>query len=135
VGIVAFGRGKSWTRASWLPFVQLIVGGLAIVLMSLCRNVWLVVPLVLVLGGVSATVMIHIDAKLQEHVDDERRGAVFAARGILTSLTMIVAFWLQIGTPVFRDTPPETVLRWLGFCAAGTSLLTLLAMRSKVRAT
>ena len=135
VGIVAFGRGKSWTRASWLPFVQLIAGGLAMVLMSLCRNVWLVVPLVLVLGGVSATVMIHIDAKLQEHVDDERRGAVFAARGILTSLTMIVAFWLQIGTPVFRDTPPETVLRWLGFCAAGTSLLTLLAMRSKVRAT
>jgi len=115
--------------------VQLIVGGIALVLMSRCSNVWPVVPLVVVLGAVAATVMIHIDAKLQEQVEDKRRGAVFAARGMLTSLTMIVAFWLQIGTSVFRDTPPETVLLWLGFGSVGTALLTLLAMRSKARAT
>ena len=135
LGIAAFGRGKPWTRANWLPFVQLIVGGIALVLMSRCGNVWPVVPLVVVLGAVAATVMIHIDAKLQEQVEDKRRGAVFAARGMLTSLTMIVAFWLQIGTSVFRDTPPETVLLWLGFGSVGTALLTLLAMRSKARAT
>jgi DHA3 family macrolide efflux protein-like MFS transporter len=135
LGIVAFGRGKPWTRASWVPFVQLVAGGIAMALMSMCRTVWPVVPLVVVLGGVAATVMIHIDAKLQEQVEDKRRGAVFAARGMLTSLTMIVAFWLQIRTSVFRDTPPETVLLWLGFGAVGTAVLTLLAMRPRARAT
>jgi MFS family permease len=134
LGIVAFGRGRPWTKANWLPFVQLIAGGVAMALMSRCRNVWLVVPLVLVLGGVAATVMIHIDAKLQEQVEDQRRGAVFAARGMLTSLTMIVAFWLQIGTAAFRNTPPETVLLWLGCGAIGAAVLTLLAVRSRGRA-
>src|ERR1041384_730324 len=135
LGIVAFGRGRPWTKANWLPFVQLIAGGVAMALMSRCRNVWLVVPLVLVLGGVAATVMIHIDAKLQEQVEDQRRGAVFAARGMLTSLTMIVAFWLQICTSVFRKTPPETVLLWLGFGSVGVAVLALLAVRSKARVT
>ncbi|HUK83682.1 MAG TPA: MFS transporter [Verrucomicrobiae bacterium] len=135
LGIVAFGRGQPWTRANWLPFVQLIVGGLAMALMSRCRNVWPVVPLLVVLGAVAATVMIHIDAKLQEQVEDKRRGAVFAARGMLTSLAMVVAFWLQIYTSILRDTPPETVLLWLGFGAVATAVLTLLGMRSKARVT
>ena len=127
LGIVAFGRGKPWTRAHWLPFVQLIVGGVVMMLMSLCRNVWLVVPLVVVLGGVAVTIMIHIDAKLQEQVEDQRRGAVFAARGMLTSLAMVVAFWLQFGTAVFRRTPAPTVLFWLGIGSIVTTVLALAA--------
>jgi DHA3 family macrolide efflux protein-like MFS transporter len=134
LGVVAFGRGKRWTRANWVPFVQLIAGGIAMVLMSLCRNVWPVVPLIIVLGGVSATVMIHIDSKLQEEVEDKRRGAVFAARGMLTSLAMIVAFWLQIGTATFRETPPETIMLWLGFGSVAVAVLTLLGVRSKAHA-
>jgi hypothetical protein len=132
LGISAFGRGKPWTRATWLPFVQLTVGGVAMVLMSQCRNVWLVVPLVVVLGGVAATIMIHIDAKLQEQVEDQRRGAVFAARGMLTSLTMIVAFWLQIQTALFRDTPAATVLLWLGIGSiAATALMAITLVGSE----
>jgi hypothetical protein len=82
---------------------------------------------------VAATVMIHIDAKLQAQVDDVRRGAVFAARGMLTSATMIVAFWLQFGSAVFRRTPPPTVLWWLGLGTLVAALLTLLAMRARAR--
>lgn len=135
LGIAAFGRGKPWTRANWLPFVQLTVGGVAMVLMSECRNVWLVVPLVVVLGGVAATIMIHIDAKLQEQVADQRRGAVFAARGMLTSLTMIVAFWLQIRTAVFRDTPAPTVLLWLGIGSISATALMVIALVGRQRLT
>ncbi|HUJ09994.1 MAG TPA: MFS transporter [Verrucomicrobiae bacterium] len=133
LGIAAFGRGKPWTRASWLPFVQLVVGGVVMLLMSRCRNVWLTVPLVVVLGSVSATILIHIDAKLQEQVADQRRGAVFAARGMLTSLAMIVAFWLQIETKIFRDTAPPTVLYWLGIGSVGATVLMALLMLSRRR--
>jgi MFS family permease len=133
LGIVAFGRGRAWTRANWLPFVQLTAGGVVMVLMSGCRNVWLVVPLVVVLGSVAATIMIHIDAKLQEQVKDQRRGAVFAARGMLTSLAMIVACWLQIFTAVFRDTPAPTVLFWLGIGSIGATVLLVLAMWARRR--
>ena len=133
LGLVAFGRGESWTRANWLPFVQLIAGGVTLALMSVCRNLLLVVPLMIVLGGVASTVMIHIDAKLQEQIADQRRGAVFAARGMLTSLAMIVAFWLQIYTAVFRDTPAPTVLFWLGIGSIVAAILTLAALRARQR--
>jgi MFS transporter, DHA3 family, macrolide efflux protein len=131
IGIAAFGRGKPWTRANWLPFVQLVLGGAMMMLMSVCRNVWLVVPLVIVLGSVAATIMIHIDAKLQEQVEDQRRGAVFAARGMLTSLAMIIACGLQIWTAVFRDTPPPTVLFWLGVGSMATTIVLGLAARGR----
>jgi len=135
VAIAAFGRGKPWTRANWLPFAQLILGGLMLLLMSVVRNVWLVLPLIVVLGGVAATIMIHIDAKLQEQVEDQRRGAVFAARGMLTSLAMVIGCGLQIWTAVLRETPPPTVLGWLGIGSMATTVLLALTFWGRRRPT
>ncbi len=129
IGLAAFGRGKPWTKSEWVPFVQLVLGGVALWLMSRTAEVWRVVPLMVALGAVGATVMIFIDAKMQEQVEETRRGAVFAARGMLTSLTMLVAFWLQFGTKFFQETPSETILEWLGIGAVASAVLTLAAMR------
>ena len=101
VGVGLIGRGKSWTKSTWLPPAQLILMGIMLSLLGLTRNVWIAAALLVVLGAIAATVLIPIDAKLQEEVDDKRRGAVFAARGMLTSATMIVALWLQFGTEFF----------------------------------
>jgi MFS family permease len=135
LGIGSFSRGKAWTQADWLPFAQLIVAGGALLALSQTTNVWLAAGIVVVLGAVASTVLIHIDAKLQAQVEDIRRGAVFAARGMLTSATMIVAFWLQFGSGVFRRTPPPVVLWWLGIGTLAAALLTLLALRARTRAT
>ncbi|MEI8062674.1 MAG: hypothetical protein WCH84_01275, partial [Verrucomicrobiota bacterium] len=56
---------------------------------------------------------------------------VFAARGMLTSLTMVVAFWLQFGTEFFKLTPAPTVLLWLGLSAGAAAGLVLLLARKK----
>lgn len=133
LGIVAVGRGRAWTKAMWLPFVQLMIIGVMLVLLGMTTNLWLVAGLFAGLGAVGATVLIPIDAKLQEQVDDQRRGGVFAARGMLTSATMLVAFWLQFGSDVFRRTPATTVLHWLGVGAAGAAALALLATRRRRR--
>ncbi len=133
IGVGVFSRGKPWTQADWLPFLQLIVAAAALIVLSLTTNVWVAVPLVIVLGGVAATVVIHIDAKLQAQVEDVRRGAVFAARGMLTSATMIVAFGLQFGSAAFRQTPPPTVLWRLGVGTLAVALLTLLAVRLRAK--
>jgi MFS family permease len=133
LGIGSFSKGKAWTQADWLPFAQLLVAAGALLALSQTTNVWLAAGIVVVLGAVASTVMIHIDAKLQAQVEDVRRGAVFAARGMLTSATMIVAFWLQFGSAVFRRTPPPTVLWWLGLGTLVAALLTLLAMRLRAR--
>ncbi len=93
--------------------------------MGLTARVWITVLLLFVLGAIAATILIPIDAKLQEEVDDKRRGAVFAARGMLTSATMIVAFWLQFGTKLFQRTPAPQIMLWLGFGSIAAAVLTL----------
>jgi hypothetical protein len=100
-------------------------------LLSLTANPWVAAALLIPLGAIVATAIIVIDAKLQEQVDDRRRGAVFAARGMLTSATMVVAFWLQSGTELFRQTPAPTILQWLGIGSIVAAGLTLLAVRVK----
>jgi len=117
IGLVLLGRGKAWAHSGWVAFFQLLLAAVALIGLGLTTNVWLAALLVVVLGGVSVTVLIYIDAKLQAQVEDVRRGAVFAARGMLTSLTMVVAFVLQISTDSFKLTPAPTVLLWLGVSA------------------
>jgi len=135
LGIGAFSKGRAWTQADWLPFAQLVVAAGALVALSKTTNVWLAAGILVVLGAVASTVLIHIDAKLQAQVEDKRRGAVFAARGMLTSSTMIVAFGMQFGSAVFRRTPSPTVLWWLGIGTLVAALLTLFATRVRSRAT
>jgi len=52
---------------------------------------------------------------------------------MLTSATMVVAFWLNFGSGLFRRTPAPSMLLWLG---AGTTaiagVLGLLALRSRL---
>jgi predicted MFS family arabinose efflux permease len=134
LGIVLLGRGKAWVHSDWVPFFQLLLAAGALVALGLTTNVWLAALVVVVLGGVSATVLVYIDAKLQAQVEDVRRGAVFAARGMLTSATMVVAFWLQFGTQLFKRTPPPKVLFWLGIGTIGATALLALAMWGRRRA-
>jgi MFS transporter, DHA3 family, macrolide efflux protein len=129
VGIGLVGRGESWTKATWLPFVQLLLVGGVLILMGLTARVWITVLLLFVLGAIAATILIPIDAKLQEEVDDKRRGAVFAARGMLTSATMIVAFWLQFGTKLFQRTPAPQIMLWLGFGSIAAAVLTVATLQ------
>lgn len=128
-GIAAIGRGKKWTRSVWLPVVQLILAGGVLILLGRVTSPWMAAPLLTLLGAVVATAFIPIDAKLQEEVDPQRRGAVFAARGMWTSITTLVAFWLRFGTKLLEDTPPPTVLMWLGLAAVGAALLTGVVLR------
>ena len=134
LGIALVGRGKPWTKANWLPFVQLLLVGGVLILMGLTARVWITVLLLFVLGAIAATILIPIDAKLQEQVDDVRRGAVFAARGMLTSATMIVAFWLQFGSQLFKQTPAPQIMLWLGFGSIAAAILSLATLRGGKRA-
>lgn len=129
LGIVAIGHGGTWTKAMWLPFAQLIAIGGLIVVLGATTNVWAAAALFVGLGAIGATVLIPIDSKLQEQVDDQRRGAVFAARGMLTSATMLVAFWMQFGSELFRRTPAPTVLQWLGVGSVAVAAASLLVVR------
>ncbi|MGO9246545.1 MAG: MFS transporter [Verrucomicrobiia bacterium] len=129
LGIGMVGRGKPWTKATWLPFVQLLLVGAVLILMGLTARVWITVLLLFVLGAIAATILIPIDAKLQEEVDDKQRGAVFAARGMLTSATMIVAFWLGFGNEWFQHTPAPQIILWLGFGSIAAAVLTLATLQ------
>jgi predicted MFS family arabinose efflux permease len=134
LGILLIGRAKAWTRSIWLPPVQLVAGGVAIWMLSQVQNPWLAAPLILLIGAVGATSIIPIDVKLQEQVSEARRGAVFAARGMFTSATMLVAFWMKFGTSVLRTTPPPTVLMWCGAGAVLVAAGTAWVLRRRVAA-
>jgi predicted MFS family arabinose efflux permease len=131
VGIVAIGRAKPWAKSIWLPFAQLLLGGVMLGLLSVTRNPWVAAVWLLALGAVAATALIPIDAKLQEEVEEQRRGAVFAARGAITSATMLVAFWVQFGSARFKATPAPRVLLWLGAASVASAVLTFVALRRR----
>ncbi|HUI08536.1 MAG TPA: MFS transporter [Verrucomicrobiae bacterium] len=131
LGMFVIGRAKRWTRSTWLPVVQLAMCGALLVVLSRMTSPWLAAAVLVVLGVVAAPLMIPIDSKLQEQVDEKRRGAVFAARGALTSATMIVAFWLQFGTAFFRETPAPTILLWLGVGSIAIAVVAALALRAR----
>ena len=100
-------------------------------ILSQTVNVWVAAALLAALGAVGATVLIPINAKLQDQVDDQRRGAVFAARGMLTSVMTLSAYWLQFGTTLFPRTAASTTLLWLGLGAFLSSFLALMAVRNE----
>ena len=133
LGMIAIGHAKQWTRAIWLPFVQLTMVGALLVMLSRTTNPWFVAMVLIPLGAVAAPLMIPIDSKLQEQVDEKRRGAVFATRGMLTSATRCVALGLQIWSPVLRQAQSPTILLWLGCGTVAAALLLLLAMRVRDR--
>lgn len=131
LGIAALGRGGPWTRSGWLPLAQLVAAAAGLGALGLTSTVWIAALILFGMGAIGATVLIPIDAKLQEEVADARRGAVFAARGMLTSATMVVAFWLQFGTRILRETPAPTVLLWTAGGSLVAAGLTFLAMRRR----
>jgi MFS family permease len=131
IGIVALGRGRPWAKSIWLPFVQLLIGGVMLGLLSVTRNPWVAAVWLLAMGAVAATAFIPIDAKLQEEVEEPRRGAVFAARGAFTSATMLVAFWVQFGSAAFKKTPAPVVLGWLGVASVVSAGLTFVVLRRR----
>ncbi len=130
-GIGLLNLKVQFMKSDWLPVGQLSLAALALFWLSKTQHSWVAVPGVFILGAVAASVLIYIDARLQAQVEDVRRGAVFAARGMLTSATMIVAFWLQFGTNLFKRTPPPTVLLWLGIGTLVAAVLTLFALRAR----
>jgi len=128
LGMFAVGRAKRWTRAVWLPYVQLAAVGALVFLLSRMTDPWLAAVVLVPLGAVAAPLMIPIDSKLQEQVDEKRRGAVFATRGMLSSATMVVGFWLQFGTAFFRETWSAKILWWLGIGTVAAVALTVLTI-------
>jgi MFS family permease len=123
-GIGSLSTQHRWTKSTWFPVAYLVIMGGALVLLALTVRIWVATIGIVLLGGVIATMLIYFDARLQAQVEDARRGAVFAARGMLTSATMIVAFWLQFGTDLFRRTSAPTVFFWLGL---GSMVVAVLA--------
>jgi hypothetical protein len=118
-------------KSDWVPVGQLALAAVALFWLSRTESGWVAAPGVFILGAVAASVLIYIDARLQAQVEDVRRGAVFGARGMLTSATMIVAFWLQFGTKLFKQTPPATVMLWLGGGTLLGAVLMVWGVRSR----
>ncbi len=130
-GVTLIGSGKLWTKSDWLPAAQLVIAGILLVLLHWTVNAWVAAVILMLLGTIIATALIPIDAKLQEQIEDKRRGSVFSARGIITSITMLCAFWLQFASEKFRQTPPPQLLLWLGMASLVSAVITSLMFRSK----
>jgi hypothetical protein len=130
-GIGSLSTEHRWTKSRWFPLAHLVIMGGALIMLALTVRIWVATIGIVVLGGVIATMLIYFDARLQAQVEDARRGAVFAARGMLTSATTIVAFWLQFGTALFRRTPAPTVFFWLGVGSMVVAVLAVVMVQAR----
>jgi MFS family permease len=123
VGVGVCGGAKLWSRSKALPYLALALLGAALIGFSQLRSY---VPAVIGAGGMgllSAFILIPIEARLQNDVDDDRRGRLFALRNLCTTTSFLVGLAVNLNGQLLRNVGPSQLIEWIGIGALVISAL------------
>ena len=85
LGAILCGTSKTYNRSKALPYIALGLLGLALLGYAQLTTYWPAVAGAAFMGLISAFILIPIEARLQNDVDDARRGRLFALRNLCTT--------------------------------------------------
>jgi MFS family permease len=123
VGVVICGGARLWSRSKALPYLALALLGLALVGFSQLSSY---VPAVLgagCLGLLSAFILIPIEARLQNDVDDDRRGRLFALRNLCTTTSFLAGLAVNLNGELLTKVGPAGLIEYIGIGAVLISLI------------
>jgi MFS family permease len=126
LGAVLCGTSKKLSRSKALPYVALLLLGLALVLFAHLSSYWPAVLGATFMGVISAFILIPIEARLQNDVDDSRRGRVFALRNLCTTTSSLLGLTVNLNGTLLATVGPTRLIAYIGY---GTiTIATVLAL-------
>ena len=117
VGVGICGSARRLSRSKALPYLGLFLLGLALVGFSQLRDY---LPALLgagFMGVLSSFILIPIEARLQNDVDDARRGRVFALRNLCTTTSFLGGLAVNLDGTLLRRLGPSHVIECTGIAA------------------
>jgi MFS family permease len=96
LGVALCGLSKHYSRAKALPFLALALLGLALVGFATIHEYWPAVLGAGLMGVLSAFIVVPIEARLQNDVDDARRGRLFALRNLCTTTSFLAGLAVNL---------------------------------------
>ena len=133
IGVLGCGGAKLWSRSKALPYLALALLGLALLGFSQLRTY---IPAVLgagFMGILSAFILIPIEARLQNDVDDARRGRLFALRNLCTTTSFLAGLAVNLDGTLLTRVGPAELIAYIGVMALAISGLLALANAATLR--
>ena len=96
LGVALCGVSKKYSHAKALPFVALALLGLALIGFATIHEYWPAVLGAGFMGVLSAFIVVPIEARLQNDVDDARRGRLFALRNLCTTVSFLTGLAVNL---------------------------------------
>ncbi len=114
IGVGICGSARVLSRSKALPYLGLFLLGAALIGFAQLRAY---APALLgagFLGILSSFILIPIEARLQNDVDDARRGRVFALRNLCTTTSFLAGLGMNLNGALLAQVGPAHLIEWTG---------------------
>ena len=130
IGVGLCGAAKHRSRSKALPYMALALLGLALIGFSQIQNYWPAVAGAAFMGVLSAFIVIPIESRLQNDVDDARRGRLFALRNLCTTTSFLMGLAVNLNGTLLVTVGPSRLIGYIGIAAIVIAALLAMANAS-----
>ncbi len=123
VGVAVCGAAKRNSRSKALPYIALALLGFALIGFAQLRDYWPAVAGAAFMGVLSAFILIPIEARLQNDVDDARRGRLFALRNLCTTTSFLLGLAVNLNGALLTLVGPANLIEYIGMTAIALAAL------------
>src|SRR5271170_5657379 len=116
-GAVICGVARRRSRSKALPYLALALLGVALIGFSRLHEYWPAVAGAAFMGVLSAFILIPIEARLQNDVDDARRGRLFALRNLCTTTSFLLGLAVNLNGTLLTKVGPSNLIEYIGITA------------------
>jgi MFS family permease len=114
IGVGLCGRARVLSRSKALPYAGLALLGVALIGFAQLSDYAPALIGAAFLGILSSFILIPIEARLQNDVDDARRGRLFALRNLCTTTSFLAGLGVNLNGRLLAELGPAHVIEWTG---------------------
>jgi MFS family permease len=122
-GVGICGSARHLSRSKALPYLGLFLLGLALIGFSQLRAYGPALLGAGFLGVLSSFILIPIEARLQNDVDDARRGRLFALRNLCTTTSFLAGLGMNLDGKLLQRIGPTNLIAYTGMAAIAIAML------------
>ena len=122
-GVALCGASRTRSRSKALPYIALALLGFALIGFAQLREYWPAVAGAAFMGILSAFIVIPIEARLQNDVDDARRGRLFALRNLCTTTSFLAGLAVNLNGTLLTKVGPSNLIQYIGITAVALAAL------------